>query len=461
MQHQHHPSGEHEHAHNDEQDDSHGNHQGLRGRGGFIISGLTGGHGVFHWFTQSFIAMLPEVQAAFALSGVGVGGITSIRELVSGIVTLPGGIIADALRKYWGLVLALCMAVFGVGWLIIGVAPNYYILLLGMAVVALAASIWHLPAMASLSHHFSHRKGTALSFHGVGGQLGDVLAPPVTGFLLAFLAWRGIISIYAVIPILLALLVYWAFKNIGRTGGDDGAERQGLQMQATKRVLRNPILWIVAFVGGIRGMAFIGLITFFIIFLNDLGLALDGKPFAVELTIPSLFSISLGEFEMTTFVRNLHFGLLLAVGIVSTPVVGWLSDIFGRKAVLVPGLLLLAVLSYLLGNSVPGLGLIVIIALMGTFLYGDQPILTALALDVAGDEVPTTVLGILSLERFLLSFASPLIAGALYDNGFAFGGIDLNGPQATFTYVAVLFLLGALILLFIPLPRPSHPADHH
>ena len=128
---------------------------------------------------------------------------------------------------------------------------------------------------------------------------------------------------------------------------------------------------------------------------------------------------------------------------------------------LVPGLLLLAVLSYLLGNSVPGLGLIVIIALMGTFLYGDQPILTALALDVAGDEVPTTVLGILSLERFLLSFASPLIAGALYDNGFAFGGIDLNGPQATFTYVAVLFLLGALILLFIPLPRPSHPADHH
>ncbi len=435
MHHPHSPADE-QHEHDHEGDHDHDHHpRGFRGRGGFILSGLTGGHGVFHWFTQSFIAMLPEVQAAFALSGVGVGGITSVRELVSGLVTLPGGIIADALRKYWGLVLALCMAVFGIGWLIIGVAPNYYILLFGMAVVALAASIWHLPAMASLSHHFSHRKGTALSFHGVGGQIGDVLAPPVTGFLLAFLAWRGIISIYAALPIFLAFLVYWAFKNIGRTSEVDDSAERGSQWTSTRRVLRNPILWIVAFVGGIRGMAFIGLITFFTIFLNDLG--------------------------MSPFVRNLHFGLLLAIGIVSTPVVGWLSDIFGRKMVLVPGLLVLAVLSYLLGNSGPGVGLIVIIALMGTFLYGDQPILTALALDVVEDEVPTTVLGVLSLERFLLSFASPLIAGALYDHGFAFGGIDLSGPQATFTYVALLFLVGALILLFTPLPRPTHSADHH
>ena len=74
----------HDHGH------GHGHHpQGLRGRGGFIISGLTGGHGVFHWFTQSFLAMLPEVQAAYGLSGIGVGGITSVRELVSGVVTLP------------------------------------------------------------------------------------------------------------------------------------------------------------------------------------------------------------------------------------------------------------------------------------------------------------------------------------------------------------------------------------
>lgn len=397
----------------------------IRQRGGFIISGLTSGHGVFHWFTQSLIAMLPEVQAAFGLGGVGVGGITATREVVSGLVTLPGGVIIDALRKHWGLVLAVCMALFGIGWLIIGFSQHYYLLLFGMAVVALAASIWHLPAMASLSHHFARRKGTALSFHGVGGQIGDALAPPATGVLLGFLAWREIISIYAALPIFLAFLVFWAFRNIGRTQDADAADADGngSQFRATSQVLRNPILWIVAFIGGIRGMAFIALITFLPIFLNDLG--------------------------MTPLVRNLHLGLLMAVGIVSTPVVGYLSDRFGRKMVLIPGLLLLAALSFLLSGAGVGILLVIIIALMGTFLFGDQPILTALALDVAGGRVPTTVLGILSFERFLLSAASPLIAGKLYD--------DYGGADTTFIYVAALFALGAITLLFVPL-RPYNPA---
>lgn len=396
----------------------------IRQRGGFIISGLTSGHGVFHWFTQSLIAMLPEVQAAFGLGGVGVGGITATREVVSGLVTLPGGVIIDALRKHWGLVLAVCMALFGIGWLIIGFSQHYYLLLFGMAVVALAASIWHLPAMASLSHHFARRKGTALSFHGVGGQIGDALAPPATGVLLGFLAWREIISIYAALPIFLAFLVFWAFRNIGRTQDADTADADGSgsQFRATSQVLRNPILWIVAFIGGIRGMAFIALITFLPIFLNDLG--------------------------MSALVRNLHLGLLMAVGIVSTPVVGYLSDRFGRKMVLIPGLLLLAALSFLLSGAGVGILLIIIIALMGTFLFGDQPILTALALDVAGGRVPTTVLGILSFERFLLSAASPLIAGKLYDD---------YGADTAFIYVAALFALGAITLLFVPL-RPSNPA---
>ncbi len=298
-----------------------------------------------------------------------------------------------------------------------------------MAVVAVASSIWHLPAMASISYHFSHRRGTALSIHGVGGQIGDALAPPLTGLLLGFLAWREIISIYAAVPLFLAFVVYWAFRHIGRMGDEQEPRYdRSKPFQASKRVLRNPILWIVAFVGGVRGMAFLALITFLPIFLNDLG--------------------------MTQWVRNLHLGLLMAVGIVSTPVVGYLSDRFGRKAILVPGLILLGVLSFFLGGSGTGIILIFIIALMGIFLFGDQPILTALALDVAGNEAPTTVLGILSLERLLLSAASPLIAGALYEN---------SGPDAAFTYVAALFALGAIVLVFVPVPKieAATTDDHH
>ncbi|HIA75972.1 MAG TPA: MFS transporter, partial [Dehalococcoidia bacterium] len=242
-QNQDHPD-HHGHAHRDPP-------SGIRGSGNFIITGLTSGHGVFHWFLQSFIVLLPEVEATFGLSKVGVGSISTVRELVSGLITLPGGIIADALRKYWGVILALCMAGFGLGWLIVGQAPVFPLLLLGVAIVAAAASLWHLPAMASLSHHYSRRRGTALSFHGIGGNIGDAISPIATGFLLGYLAWQDILSIYAAVPIFLAFLVYWAFKNIGRAVSDEEESNSGPdRMGQTKAILKNPLIWVITFAGG-------------------------------------------------------------------------------------------------------------------------------------------------------------------------------------------------------------------
>ena len=55
-----------------------------RAFGSRVIPGLVIGHSVFHWITQSFVVVLPEIQQAFQLSGVGVGGILAARELASG-----------------------------------------------------------------------------------------------------------------------------------------------------------------------------------------------------------------------------------------------------------------------------------------------------------------------------------------------------------------------------------------
>ena len=77
--------------------------------GKFIVPGLAGGHAVFHWGLQSFLVLLPEIQAAFQLSGVGVGAILTVREVVSGLVTLPGGVVVDMLRRHWGIFLTVCI----------------------------------------------------------------------------------------------------------------------------------------------------------------------------------------------------------------------------------------------------------------------------------------------------------------------------------------------------------------
>ncbi|MEC8910336.1 MAG: MFS transporter, partial [Chloroflexota bacterium] len=135
--------------------------RGIRSTAPFILGGLSGGHAVFHWFSQSFFVMLPEVVATFGLNGLQVGAIAATREVVSGVIALPGGVVTDMVRRHWGLVLAICMGLFGVGWLIMARAPVYPVLLVGMAVMAAAASMWHLPAAAALSRRFVDRRGSA------------------------------------------------------------------------------------------------------------------------------------------------------------------------------------------------------------------------------------------------------------------------------------------------------------
>lgn len=401
--------------------------RGVRGTGPFILSGLSGGHAVFHWFSQSFFVMLPEVVATFGLTGLQVGAIATTREVVSGIIALPGGVVTDMVRRHWGLVLASCMGLFGLGWLIMGVAPVFPVLLLGMAIVAAAASMWHLPAAATLSQRFADRRGSALSIHGVGGNIGDVLGPALTGVLLLALSWRGVLSIYAAIPLLLIVVVFWAFRDIGRTGAQ-GVRPTGFREQmANTRLAFNehPRLWGIMIVAGFRGMASVAFLPFLALYLG-----LD--------TELGLGNASLG----------LHIALLVGVGVMATPAVGYISDRVGRKLVLVPEMLALCVLTALLVPFGEGIGLIVILALMGLCFFSDQPILTAAALDVVGPTVAASALGVFSFSRFVLAAGSPIIAGELF---------DAVGIESTFFYISGIYLLATVVLLMVPLavsPRP-------
>ena len=394
---------------------------GIRRTGPFILTGLSGGHAVFHWFSQSFFVMLPEVVATFGLSGLQVGAIAAVREVVSGIIALPGGVVTDMVRRHWGIVLAICMGLFGLGWLIMAIAPVYTVLLVGMAVVAAAASMWHLPAAAALSRRFVDRRGSALSIHGVGGNIGDVIGPALTGVLLLTLSWRGVLSIYAAVPLLLVFLVFWAFRDIGRTGPHD-EQPSGFKDQMTNTRLafqEHPRLWGIMAVAGLRGMASVAFLPFLALYLG-----LDDE-------------LGLGNAAL-----GLHIALLVGVGVVATPVVGYISDRMGRKLVLIPEMIALCALSALLVPFGDGIGLIVILALMGLFFFSDQPILTAAALDTVGQEVAASALGVFSFSRFALGAASPIIAGELFDS---------IGIESTFFYISGIYLIATLVLVVVPL----------
>jgi sugar phosphate permease len=390
-----------------------------------MMPGLASGHATFHWIVQSFAVALPEIQMAFGLNTVGAAGVMSARDLAAGLIALPGGVVVDVLRRHWGLLLAGCLTLAALGSLVMGVSPVYWLLLLGIAVVAISHSVWHLPASASLSHHFAERRGTALAMHGVGGGFGDVVGPLATGVLLTFLGWRGLLSIYAIAPFFFGFMAVWMFRHIGHVSTGSGAAADSPTMarrlEMTRRLLRNPILWGLTFVRGLRGMCLISLVTVLPLYLGN-------------------------ELGMNPAWRGFHIALLIVIGIAAKPVAGYLSDRVGRKQVLVPGLIWSCLVALAMVPFNDGITLTLAVALMGLFLYPDQPILTAAVFDVVGREVASTGLGVVACIAFLMSAGSALVAGAIYQT---------MGFTETMYYIAALFGLAAVVFALLPLTRSA------
>jgi len=365
---------------------------------------------------QSFAVMLPVIKETFGISAIQIGALMTAKEIAMGISSLPGGVLSDRLRRYRGLIMAACMALFGLSWLLIGIATVYPMLICGMVFVSVATSVWHLPSMAEISRRFPAKKGTSLAIFGIGGSVGDIFGPVITGLLLGFLAWRTVISIYAVVPLFMAFWFIWGFRSFGRTkqsnvtADEKGADLK-TQINTTIKYFKTTAIWKVNLVAGLRGMCFTIYVTFLPLYMKE----------GLELSSQSI---------------GFHFGLLWTVGIVASPLMGHLSDRFGRKPVLVPALLCSGTLTVILALFGQGIMFTVIIVVLGIFLRSDYALLSAAILDIVGQQVATTVLGVLSFLRFIMAAISPLIAGYLYQN---------YGMGAALFFVAALFVISATI----------------
>jgi len=394
-----------------------------------ILTGFTIAHGIFHFMQQSFAVMLPAIKESFGISAIQIGALMTAKEIAMGLSSLPGGVLSDRLRRHRAIIMAACLFLFGLSWLLVGVASVYPLLICGMVLVSVATSVWHLPSMAEISARFAEKKGVSLAVFGIGGSFGDIFGPVITGFLLGVLAWREIISLYAIVPLLMTFWFIWGFRNFGRAHPpEETADEKDVdlktQINTTIQYFKTTAIWKVNLVAGLRGMCFTIYVTFLPLYMKE-GLGLSSQ--------------SMG----------FHFGLLWAVGIVASPLMGHLSDRLGRKPVLVPALLCSGILTVILALFGQGVMFTVIIGLLGISLRSDYALLTAAILDIVGRKVATTVLGVLSFLRFIMAAIAPLIAGYLYQH---------FGMKAALFFVAALFAISAAVFASADLTksRPRH-----
>ena len=358
------------------------------------------------------------------------GTLAAILQISGAVANLPAGFIADLAKHQWGLVLTSCMVLAAVGYGLMAASPVYGFLAIVLVLLDLPGTVWHMPAIAAISQRLPERRGFGLSVHGVGGQAGDSIGPLIAGGLLTFMAWRVVALVYVVPALLMTAVVWWSLRGLG-TSEDTPAEQTPLKVRIRDagRLLRNPVILGLMLVSTLRDMGASSLVLWVPKYLKD--------------------PVAEGGLEMSAFMVGLHLALLFALGMVSSPIVGVLSDRLGRKTVLLPCLTAVGLLSLGIGQVGGGISLILIVLAIGLFSSSMNQILQATILDQIGPGTEGATMGLVMTANSGVSALAPIFA-ALVVNAYGLG--------AVFIYTATLWVACLPVLLLTPLKSPQASA---
>ena len=380
------------------------------------------GHAVKHIYNSGLNSVImAAIKDDMGLTGAQFGLLSTSQRVTSGATTMLAGYLGDRFANRSGLMLLVSLSMMGISFYLLGSAPSYPLLLAVMLIVGIGPSLYHSPAIASLSRKFPDRRGFAISLHGTGGSIGEVVGPVLVGglisgtYLVAF-EWSDVLHISVAPALFFAVIIYLMMRNIPTAATD--IESLGEYFNSLRTLLRRPAMISLVGVTALRSTGQSAVMAFLPVYLNE-------------------------ELGYEFVVIGLFMSGAQVTGIVVQPIMGYLSDRFGRKVVLVPCTatmgLLIAALKFADSEAL----LILTILAMGAFLYSLHTIYIASAMDVAEGQAQSTVVSLIYGASFLGAF-SPWVAGVI---------VDRTEISNAFIYGGVMVIIGAIILAFTKLPR--------
>ncbi|HYC44716.1 MAG TPA: MFS transporter [Burkholderiales bacterium] len=392
---------------------------------------ISAGHGLTHWYTATFYLLLPLIGKELGLSYTEIGLIMTIQHLAGAISNLPGGVLVDIIGQK-GYLMAASLFWVGVPYAFMAVSHDFWMLLVCVTLVGIGNNIWHPAAIPTLAYRYPQRKGLVLSFHGMGGNIGEAVAPVVVGALLAWVTWREAVIINVVPGITMAvliLLMLGAFET-ARGGGpanlNERGQKRSLKSYMTDyaTLFRNKALLIVSFSSSFRTMTQAGLLTFLPVYL------------AYELQYsPLMVGVSLTVIQLAGFIAG--------------PIGGHLSDKMGRRRVVMSSMLLCGVM--VIGMVLAGRSplFVMFIALVGFFLYAMRAVLQAWAIETTPKELAGSAVGIQFGVTSLGAAVSPVLFGLVS---------DAYGLYAGFYFLAGLIMFANVLVFFMPADTQKNAA---
>lgn len=369
---------------------------GRRDYADLLIIGST--HGLSDGFSNMLVPVLALIVADLGLSTFQAGALLSTFSLATFLFLYPLSMLADYTgRKKFILIAGLGLA--AVSFILMSGTRTFTGLLILSFLAGAGNSTYHPCGTALAAERFSAHRSFAISFHGLGGNIGTSILPLIQAAVAAVSSWRTAVAVCAVPA--LALLPMVGIRFHGKSTGEAArSQGQGILVML-RRVLRNRNVILLALTYTLRGIGTKGMIGF----------------------LPLIASKKLG---MDTASIGLAVSLYFGAGALSKPLMGYLYSRWGARAALMVPLLGAGALTIAIPFATWESALILISMMTGVFAFVSPIILTATA-DLCEPEVLASSIGVIYTAHGL-NFLAPLAGGWLaeqynLDVSFYFYGI--------------------------------------
>ena len=382
---------------------------------------ISSGHAFTHWYTATFYLLLPLIGKELGLSYTEIGVIMTTQHIVGAISNLPGGMMVDMVGKK-GYLMATSLFWVGFPYALMSLTHSYWPLLVCVTLVGIGNNLWHPAAITTLAYRYPDRKGLVLSFHGMGGNVADGLAPLVVGALLTWFTWRTVVVVNVVPGLVMAVLILIMLGAFTMGSSHDHVNAAGKSrgvrnyMKDFASLLRNRALMLVSIGSSFRTMTQTGLLTFLPVYL---AYELDYSPFLVGVCMSAM----------------------QVAGFAASPIGGHLSDKWGRKRIVMSSMVLTCVMIVFMALAGKSVLFVVFIALVGFFLYAMRPVLQAWAVEATPRDLAGSGVGLQFGIQHIGASIAPTVFGMI---------ADASDIYTAFYFLAATILFANVLIVFMP-----------
>ncbi len=369
------------------------------------VGAIAGAHFTHDTYSGYLAPLLPLLRTNLGLSYAQAGSLVIVTQLASLLNPLIG-YIADRVSVRYFVIFA--PAVTGTLYSVMGLAPDYFVLLVLLFAAGISIAAFHAPAPAMIGKVAGPRVGTGMSAFMAAGELARAVGPLVV---VAGVGWFGLAGIWrlAIIGWLVSIVLFFNLKKVPVTPRIPGSSTMPLFWPRARRLFPT-LTWLLT--GRIFMMA--ALTTYLAIYVSD-------------------------EREGSLWLAAGALTILEAAGFAGALLAGTLSDRFGRNRILL--LLMISspviFLAFLYGPVWLTFPLLI---LLGFTAISPQPVMLALVQDQFPENRALGNGTYLALNFLIRAFGIWLVGIVA----------DRIGLENAFTMAAFLAFISIPAVFFLP-----------